>query len=118
MPTQWSEAEQVPLVCIAPKASQSSRRGHREKISLAASVSESRAQLAVNLFDRKVVRLFARSFYIAKNLPFTATTASRQKSRLTVANTATTFFSLQPHISKWWCRGAILNTRLPWVSLK
>ena len=39
-------------------------------------------------------------FYMAKNLPFTATTASRQKIRLTVANTATTFFSLQPHISK------------------
>ena len=58
------------------------------------------AQSAVNLFGRKVVRLFASILYMAKNLPFTATTASRQKSRLTVANTATTFFSLQPHISK------------------
>lgn len=100
MPAQWSEAEQVPLVCIAPKASQSSRRGHREKISLAASVSKRRAQLAVNLFDRKVVRLFISIFYMARNLPFTAKMASRQNSRLTVAKTATTFFSLQPHISK------------------
>ena len=100
MPAHLSEAQQLTHKCIAPKASQSSRRGHREKISLAASVSERRAQLAVNLFDRKVVRLFISIFYMARNLPFTAKMASRQNSRLTVAKTATTFVSLQPHISK------------------
>lgn len=88
MPAQWSEVERVPLVCIAPK------------FFSPASVSEGHAQPAVNLFDRKVVRLFTSIFYMARNLPFTAKMASRQNSRLTVAKTATTFFSLQPHISK------------------
>ena len=37
---------------------------------------------------------------------------------LTAVNTATTLVSFQPHISKWWCSGAILKMRLPWVSLK
>jgi hypothetical protein len=29
---------------------------------------------------------------------------------LTVVNTTTILFSFQPHISKWWWIGAILNT--------
>ena len=41
-----------------------------------------------------------------------------QKMVDTAVNTTTTFTSLHPHISKWWWMGAILNTRLPWVSLK
>ena len=30
-----------------------------------------------------------------------------------VQNTVTILFSLQPHRSRWWCRGAILKNRLP-----
>ena len=69
-----------------------------EKFFSAASVSEGRAQSAAILLAMKSSDFMPA--YIAKNLPCTATTASRQNSRLTVANTATTFFSLQPHISK------------------
>ena len=69
-----------------------------EKYFSAASVSEGRAQSAAILLAMKSSDFMPA--YIAKNRPCTATTASRQKIRLTVANTATTFFSLQPHISK------------------
>ncbi len=35
-----------------------------------------------------------------------------------IQNRITTVCSAQPTISKWWCSGAILNRRLPPVSLK
>ena len=44
--------------------------------------------------------------------------ARMQHRTVTPENTATSFASLQPESSKWWCRGAILKKRLPWVALK
>ena len=44
-----------------------------------------------------------------------ATTHMRAETAL---NTSTIFSSFQPHISKWWWMGAILNSRLPWVARK
>lgn len=45
----------------------------------------------------------------------TATTEMIPPSRVTREKTPTIFFSLHPHISKWWWMGLILKMRLPVV---
>ena len=98
MPTPPRKPRRVRGVDAAKHSNYFSGGVYVGKILLAASVSEGRAQSAAILLAMKSSDFMPA--YIAKNRPCTATTASRQNSRLTVANTATTFFSLQPHISK------------------
>ena len=50
--------------------------------------------------------------------PVTPKKARMQNTSEMPAKTNTTFFSLQPPISRWWWRGAMRKIRLPWVALK
>ena len=50
--------------------------------------------------------------------PMTPKKARMQNTSEMPAKTNTTFFSLQPPISRWWWRGAMRKIRLPWVALK
>lgn len=44
--------------------------------------------------------------------------ATMHTSAVTIMYIDTMRVSAMPLSSKWWCSGAILNTRLPWVALK
>ncbi len=47
------------------------------------------------------------------HLSFNVVRLNSAKMMATIRNRVMTFGSLQPISSKWWCSGAILNTRLP-----
>ena len=77
-------------------------------------------------FGKIILLLSHRSDLLSKSLsasqaeylnitPSHATTAQTSDAHV---KTTKSFFSLQPHFSKWWWIGAILKTRLPCESLK
>ena len=83
------------------------------------SLIEEFAKYYCELFEENTQKINSNTFKKSDQyLPRRPTKASAEQIRVMAEKTATSLFSLQPHSSKWWCRGDILNRRLPWVALK